>query len=76
MQNVTPVGVVGTTVAYDRQPMSQPNPNSEAFVDTLVLPTDELAARRNKKPPKIERGLSAEQVERLLKAAAERKKTL
>jgi len=54
-------------------PPSRSLPND--FVDTLVLPADELAVRRHKKPER-ERGLSAQQVQRLLQAAEARKKTL
>ncbi|HET7131184.1 MAG TPA: hypothetical protein VFJ95_03010 [Gammaproteobacteria bacterium] len=46
---------------------------SNDYADTLVLPHDELAARRASKPaeppsPPSTRELSAEQVQRLLKA--------
>ena len=45
----------------------------DEYGDTWVLPKDELAARRAEKAQP--RGLSAQQVRRLLKAADERKRT-
>jgi hypothetical protein len=69
-RNVMSLGETLANHAYDAA-MQGTKPND--YGDTWVLPKDELAARRAEKTQP--RGLSPQQIRRLLKAADERKRT-